>query len=170
MWTGTCLLCLFHAQPVSPMLSEEHVDQLRSVFAEHPAVRAAYLFGSEATDRSQSNSDVDLAVVVDEGRWDSSDKIQLITECMDAAERDRVDIVVLNGAPLVLQFEAVRPNRPLYGAADFDHGDFFSRILRMYWDFVPYLRHQRKAYKRRLLTEDTDGESERAAPSPGETG
>ncbi|MCS4049199.1 hypothetical protein [Salinibacter ruber] len=50
----------------------------------------------------------------------------------------------------MLQFEAVRPNAPLYGADDFHHGAFVSKVVRMYWDFEPYLRRQRKALKERL--------------------
>jgi len=57
---------------------------------------------------------------------------------------------VLNGAPLVLQFEAVRPNVLLYARDDFHHGRFFSKVARMYWDFEPHFRRQRKALKERL--------------------
>jgi hypothetical protein len=134
------------------MLSEDTTNRLREVFAAHPAVRAAYVFGSVAADRERSSSDLDLGIVVDPDRWDPSDhKISLIGDCMDAAKRDRVDLVVLNDAPLVLQFEAVRLNEPLYRADDFDHGAFISRVVRMYWDFEPYLDYQRKVYKERRL-------------------
>jgi hypothetical protein len=138
------------------MLSDEIADRLRAVFAARAAVRGAYVFGSVATERTWAESDLDLGIVVDETAWDPSDKVPLIGECMDAARRDWVDLVVLNEAPLVLQFEAVRPNVILYAADDFDAAAFTSKIARMYWDFQPYLRRQRKAYKRRLLNEETD--------------
>jgi hypothetical protein len=102
-------------------------------------------------------------------QWDFSDKVPLIGECMDAARRDWIDLVVLNDVPLVLQFEAVRPNVILYAADDFDPAAFTSKIVRMYWDFKPYLRRQRKAYKRRLLGED-HGESGRSTSSSEEAG
>jgi len=134
------------------MLSEATEHRLRNVFANHPAVRAAYLFGSVAADRERDRSDLDLGIVVDPERWEpTDDKVPLITDCMEAAGRDWIDLVVLNGAPLVLQFEAVRPNAPLYGADDFDHGAFVSKVVRMYWDFKPYLDYQRKVYKERRL-------------------
>ncbi|MCS4157936.1 type VII toxin-antitoxin system MntA family adenylyltransferase antitoxin [Salinibacter ruber] len=133
------------------MLSEATEHRLRNVLADHPAVRAAYLFGSIAAGRERDRSDLDLGIVVDSDRWEpTDDKVPLITDCMEAAGRDWIDLVVLNGAPLVLQFEAVRPNAPLYGADDFDHGAFISKVVRMYWDFEPYLRRQRKALKERL--------------------
>ena len=134
------------------MLSDEHTDRLRDMFAAHPAVRAAYVFGSVAADRERAGSDLDLGIVLDPDRWETTDdKISLITDCMEAAERDWIDLVVLNDAPLVVQFEAVRLNAPLYGADDFDHGAFISKAVRMYWDFEPYLDYQRKVYKERRL-------------------
>ena len=133
------------------MLSDEVADRLREVFAARPAVQGAYVFGSVATEREWSGSDLDLGIVVNEDEWDPSDKVPLIGDCMDAARRDRVDLVILNDAPLVLQFEAVRPNVLLYAADDFEHGAFVSKVVRMYWDFQPYLRRQRKAYKERRL-------------------
>jgi predicted nucleotidyltransferase len=152
------------------MLSDEVADRLRAVFAGHPAVRGAYVFGSVATEQEWDGSDLDLGIVVEEEAWDPSDKVPLIGECMDAARRTRIDLVVLNDAPLVLQFEAVRPNVILYAADDFDPGVFSSKVLRMYWDFQPHLRRQRKAYKRRLLNEGRHGESGRSSSSPEEAG
>ena len=133
------------------MLSEATEHRLRNVFANHPAVRAAYLFGSVAADRERDRSDLDLGIVVDPERWEpTDDKVPLITDCMEAAGRDWIDLVVLNGAPLVLQFEAVRPNVLLYARDDFHHGRFFSKVARMYWDFEPHFRRQREALKERL--------------------
>ncbi|MFB6247617.1 MAG: nucleotidyltransferase domain-containing protein [Salinibacter sp.] len=149
------------------MLEDEVADRLRAVFAARPAVRGAYVFGSVATERTWSGSDLDLGIVVDEAAWDPSDKVPLIGECMDAARRDRIDLVVLNDAPLVLQFEAVRPNVVLYAADDFDPAAFTSKIARMYWDFKPYLRRQRKAYKERRLNQ-ADGSSRGDSTSASE--
>lgn len=140
------------------MLSEATTNRLREVFAAHSAVRAAYVFGSVATGREWEGSDLDLGVVVDPDRWEpTDDKVPLITECMEAAERDWIDLVVLNDAPLVVQFEAVRPNVLLYSRDDFHHGRFFSKVARMYWDFEPHLRRQREALKRRVREKSPHG-------------
>lgn len=136
---------------VCAMLSDDSADRLRKVFAAHSAVRAAYVFGSVAADRDRDRSDLDLGIVVDSDRWEpTDDKVPLITDCMEAAKRDRIDLVVLNDAPLVVQFEALRPNVLLYARDDFHPGRFFSKVARMYWDFEPHFRRQRKALKERL--------------------
>lgn len=140
------------------MLSEATTNRLREVFAAHSAVWAAYVFGSLATGRERDGSDLDLGIVVNSDRWEpTNDKVPLITECMKAAERDWIDLVVLNDAPLVVQFEAVRPNVLLYSRDDFHPGRFYSKVARMYWDFEPHLRRQREALKRRLREKSPHG-------------
>lgn len=52
---------------------------------------------------------------------------------------------------IVLRYEAVRQNVLVYAAEDFDRGEMYSRVVRAYLDFLPYLKVQREAYKRRIL-------------------
>jgi predicted nucleotidyltransferase len=139
----------------SAPLTEADRRALREVFAGHPEVQAAYLFGSHAEGQARGDSDVDVGIVVrDEETFSGEDRLDLIGKCMDAVKRDWIDLPVLNDAPLVLQFEAVRHHDCLYSAGDFSHPQFTSKVARMYWDFQPYLRRQREAMKRRLLEED----------------
>ena len=63
---------------------------------------------------------------------------------------DNVDLVTLDADDVVLRFEAVRPNRLLYARPEFDHGAFFSKVIREYFDLLPFLERQREAYKKRL--------------------
>jgi len=87
---GMCRLgrhCLHRPRCRVVMLSEATEDRLRNVFANHPAVRAVYVFGSVAADRQRDRSDLDLGIVVDPDRWEpTDDKVPLITDCMEAAE------------------------------------------------------------------------------------
>lgn len=140
------------------------LDELRDVFADHPAVKGAYLFGSVARGTARADSDVDVGIVVDEDRWEPSDKLDLLTACVKAGF-DWVDVVVLNDAPLVVQYEAVSPNVCWYADDDFDPGAFTSKVLRMYWDFEPYLKRQRKAYKRRRLHQAYGSSGSPSAPT-----
>ena len=52
---------------------------------------------------------------------------------------------------LVLKYEAVRHNRLVYQAADFDRGTMYSNDVLQYLDLKPYLDVQRKAYRERIL-------------------
>lgn len=63
----------------------------------------------------------------------------------------RVDLVFLDTQDIVLKYLAIRHNRIIYQRPDFDRGSYYSKIIRQYLDFQPYLEAQRQAYKRRLL-------------------
>jgi hypothetical protein len=62
-----------------------------------------------------------------------------------------VDLIILPGDDVVLQYEAVRLNRIVYQRPDFDSATVFSLFVRRFLDFLPYLKVQREAYKQRVL-------------------
>ncbi|MBN1996063.1 nucleotidyltransferase domain-containing protein, partial [candidate division KSB1 bacterium] len=62
-----------------------------------------------------------------------------------------VDLVFLDGRNILLEFEAVRHNRLVFARPEFDQGSVFSITLRKYFDFLPYLKVQRQAYKEQVL-------------------
>lgn len=130
-----------------PDISTDLKERLTRVFVRFPGIEAVYLFGSAATGRAGPESDLDLAVVPARGA--AIPKLEIVTALV-AAGYDRVDLVSLDTDDVVLRFEAVRPNRLVYATAGFDHGQFFSRVVREYFDFEPYLRRQREALRQRL--------------------
>ena len=68
-----------------------------------------------------------------------------------AASQHPFDIVFLDVNDIVLRFEIVKHNRVIYRTDDFDSGAMFSLTLRQYTDFLPYLKVQREALKKRIL-------------------
>lgn len=124
-------------------------QRVRQILERFPSVQAAYLFGSHAEGRAKRDSDVDLALV---GPRDELQGLKLdMLADLTAAGVDRVDLVLLNGADPSLRFEAVHANCLVYARPEFDHGSYFSRTVREYFDLEPYLTIQRQAYKQRLL-------------------
>lgn len=125
------------------------IAALSAVFGRYPSVKAVYLFGSYASGKAHPNSDVDLAVVPAD-RTAREQRLEMLTD-LTRIGLDRVDLVFLDTDDLTLQYEAVSPNKVVYQTSDFDAGAFYSRVIRRYLDFLPYLERQRQAYKRRLL-------------------
>lgn len=125
------------------------LDLLPGIFKKYPDVQAVYLFGSVASGKANSQSDIDLAIVP----RDSSlrDKKLDILADLTRSGFNNVDIVFLDIRDIVVRFEAVRQNRLIYCAPNFDAGSFFSLTIRQYFDFLPYLKIQREAYKHRIL-------------------
>lgn len=130
------------------MVSKEDISALVEVFQAYPEVRAAYLFGSAATGSSRGpESDIDLGLFIRGARYP---KVDILTDLAHQGF-DHVDLVRLDAAPPVVQFEAVRLNRLIYAAADFDRGGVYSRVVRRYLDLLPMLKRQRQYYKQRLI-------------------
>ena len=128
---------------------EQLSRSISGILSRYPAVEAAYLFGSHAKGAATAQSDIDLALVGKAPRL-VADKLDMLADFATVGI-DAIDLVILDGADTVLRFEAVSPNRLLYARPGFDHGSFFSRVLREYFDFEPYLRVQRQALKARIL-------------------
>ena len=111
-------------------------------------VEAAFLFGSHAVGRARPESDVDIALVPATEALRAR-KLDLLTAFAQAG-LENVDLAILDDSDIVLRFEAVSPNQLVYAKEEFDRGSYYSRVVREYFDFLPILEVQRKAYKERL--------------------
>ncbi|MFQ5488534.1 MAG: nucleotidyltransferase domain-containing protein [Gammaproteobacteria bacterium] len=120
---------------------------LERALSRFPEVEAAYLFGSRAEGRMKAGSDLDLALVVNQPL--GLRKLDILA-ALTAEGLDNVDLVVLSSDDVVLRFEAVRLNQLVYARKGFDRGGYYSRSIREYLDFLPYLEAQRTARRRRL--------------------
>ena len=131
-------------------MKQPDIKILPQIFKKYPEIAAVYLFGSTATGKIHPESDLDLAIVEkDNSIWNK--KLDILAD-LTREGFDRVDLIFLGKADIVLQYEAVRMNRVIYQSEDFDRGTFYSGIVRRYLDFYPYLTVQRKAYKERVLS------------------
>jgi len=129
-------------------------QKLSTIFARFPEIQAVYLFGSAATGRIHTESDLDLAVASSPSIHHK--KLDILTELARHGFCD-VDLIFLERADIVLRYEAVCLNRLVYAIPEFDRGELYSNVVRQYLDFLPYLEVQRKAYKRRMLSDTERG-------------
>jgi predicted nucleotidyltransferase len=134
--------------------SHPELDRLEKVFRKYPDIQAVYLFGSAASGKTHAESDLDLAILPEKPSL-RGQKLDILADLAREGFSD-VDLVFLDTKDVVIKFESVRQNRLLYCAKDFDANAFFSLVVRQYFDFAPYLKIQREAYKRRVLH---DGQS-----------
>ena len=141
------------------MPDTETFAPLVEIFRRYPEILAVYLFGSYADGTARPDSDIDLGILPRTPEFHKR-LLDLLAD-FTRAGYDRVDVVFLDQADLTTRYEIVRRNTLLYAAPDFDHGTYFSRTLREYWDFEPYLRIVREAYKARLLRNTENAEKHR---------
>jgi hypothetical protein len=135
------------------MLSPSSIERLTKAFRRFPEIRAVYVFGSAATGKRRPDSDLDLAVLARDNAFPAR-KLDVLA-ALTHQGFDDIDLVFLNTADTVTQYEAARLNKLIYCTADFDRGAYYSKIVRLYLDLLPYLEQQRKAYKQRLLDGQT---------------
>lgn len=134
------------------------IDTLARIFDAHPDIEAVYLFGSAAEGRAHSESDIDLGVLPRTGSI-RDHKLDLMADLVRHGFSN-ADVVFLDTDDIVLQYEVVRLNCLIYSTPDFDRGQMYSRVVRQYLDFLPYLNVQRAAYKRSILRGTPRGHSE----------
>jgi len=94
----------------------------------------AYLFGSMAENRDSHLSDVDIAVYLKGGRF-AHKRFEILGDLIDILKTDKLDLVILNTAPLILKMKIIQVRRIL--ADNFPHirHIFESAIIRTYLDF-----------------------------------
>ena len=141
-------------------LLPQQLTHLVEVFGRYPDIQAVYLFGSYAKGTAKPNSDIDLAVVprYEAMRRIVASKLDILTDLVDAGF-ENVDLIFLDDRDMVLSHQAVRLNNVIYSTPDFERGSYFSLVVRKYLDFLPYLKVQREAMKRRMAMEEINAKS-----------
>lgn len=127
---------------------------------EDTPVLVAYLFGSRAQGEPHPHSDIDIAILFSEGlppleqqRW----RLSLIARLSKALHTDNVDVVVLNRAPPMLRYEAIRPRRILFCRNEEARVAFEVRTMQEWFDWQPRFDRLQTEWCRRLL-QKTAGE------------
>ena len=116
--------------------------RLTCALAPRDEVLEAYLFGSHARGKARADSDVDVAVYIDEtaadeGHWGY--RAELTTHLMAALGTDDVDVVVLNQAPILLYHRVLRDGVRLLSRDLRATTSRAGQALSRYFDFLPQL-------------------------------
>ena len=129
-------------------MSDDDLKALKDLFQRYPEIQAVYAFGSIGSNKMHKESYLNLAIVSRDMTF-KEEKLQLLTDLASFGFCN-VDLVFLDTEDIVLKYEAIRQNLIIYATPDFDRGSMYSKVVRQYLDFAPYLETQRKAYKRRI--------------------
>lgn len=136
-------------------LQNVSTTDLSALFAGQP-VAVVYLFGSQARGDAGPLSDVDVAVLL-AGDLSPEEALALRLRLMDAIGRalcvERVDLVVLNDAPYLLQHRVIRDGRVLYCPDELVRVRYEFRVLRDYLDFRYFEDKYFRAVEDRILRE-----------------
>ena len=122
-------------QMMAPPAQNAEIEDLTPLLEKDERVKFAYLFGSTARDEQNSLSDIDIAVYLREDCDPAEAKLDLIGKLIEQLGWGRIDLVILNTAPLPLAARVIRCRKVLADRDPFSRHQYESRILREYFDF-----------------------------------
>ena len=137
-------------------------EDLERRLGAEPTVRLAYLFGSRARGTARPDSDIDVAVLVDDACVATPTRVKetiwrLIPAMAGDVRSDLIDLVLLNEAPALLRHRVIRDGILLTARTETERARFVRRTIRDYQDMEPRLREFTRRRIRRL-EEERDGD------------
>ncbi len=130
----------------------EH-KRLADFLSKQEHIKLAYLFGSVASGKAGKLSDMDIAVLIDDilNKKDKFEfQLKLISDITDLLKIERVDLVVMNDAPLSLKYEIIKANYPLFIRDRIEKIDFEQKVLSRYLDRRYYEKMAASAFLKKV--------------------
>lgn len=122
--------------------SAQKMEQdLSYLFSRYPHILSAYLFGSTALGISNSYSDIDIAIRIDQSLASDS-HLEIRIQLTDNLEKHlgcKVDIVVLNTASLKMIHQVIINGRLLFSRDREKEQDYMVQKRKEYFDFRYYI-------------------------------
>jgi predicted nucleotidyltransferase len=122
------------------MKKDDDIGRIIKYFRARKEVSVLYLFGSLVENRKTAESDIDIAVLVDEGKLRKVDHERLKEAYYHASpgfSLRPVDIVVLNTAPPYLKHRILKTGRILFDRNRRLRVKFTTDAIIEYLDFKP---------------------------------
>src|SRR5260370_14767943 len=117
-------------------------------------ILAAYVFGSVATGRTREGSDIDVAVLLQDGMGSSrmfQYRLRLMADLGSALHRSDVEVVILNEAPPLLAHRVLSKRKLLFARSASARVRFPIMTANRYADMVPafeiYIRYLKKSVR-----------------------
>jgi predicted nucleotidyltransferase len=140
---------LYNAEkPLLPMTNDT-VNQVKSFFERDPDVRLAVLFGSYATGRIHSGSDVDIAVAYPE-KMSLEDRVAKAQE-LSAVVNKEIDLIDLREAHGVLLQQILRNRKTLVNRDPELYGRIIVRRIDEEESLMPLYERVLQARRERFL-------------------
>ena len=123
-----------------------------------PDVVAAYLHGSYATGHADAESDIDIAILTKRGLPPQERHavrmraIYELSKILGEALSDKMDVIILQDIPVLLQYNVARKGRRLYERAKGTCAEFEVSVEQKYHDEEPYLRRETEMILDRILS------------------
>ncbi len=132
---------------------EKDINKITSYFKSRDEVSALYLFGSAARSRLTKDSDIDIAVLINERQLKRKTFDDIISDYYEASASfslRSVDIVILNSASPYLKHRILKTGEILFDRSRKLRVAFTTRAIIEYIDFRPIEKIFNKAVANRI--------------------
>lgn len=136
---------------------DEKLTALSELFNTFPQVQTVFLFGSYGTEYQTPLSDIDFAVFFSEN-ISLSEEADLLNKLSITLDTDLVDLVNLNKAPLVIQFNVITEGKIIYERDYIATCDFIGHVIKYYQDYAITLNQFNRDYDQSFREAYADGE------------
>lgn len=117
---------------------EELIDQIKKECQKDTNIAFCYLFGSFASGKTNRESDIDIAIYLDQNTTKDffNKRLDLIARLTQLLHRE-VDIIILNTAYPFLRYVIIKEGKLIYSKDEDKRIDFELKTLNDYYDFKP---------------------------------
>jgi len=126
------------------------IENLLAILKDFPDIDLVYLFGSRVSGKTGPMSDYDLAIFGAARGNAFATQIQFQHALAMLLKTERVDVVLLNTAPIELAYQIIATGKVLYQKDAYTRVEYEAEILGKYGDYLPILR----SYKSETLNGD----------------
>lgn len=116
-------------------------------------LKLVYLFGSKAKEINTPVSDIDIAVFID--NYENQDLRQiildLIFEFSQLFKSDKIDLLILNEAPITIQFKVISEGKSLFQFNPEYRADYEEKVVKLYLDFKKFEDDYYETMHKRIL-------------------
>lgn len=122
------------------MKNENLEKKLKKFFQNKKEFLFGYLFGSQAYQNTVKESDVDVALFLDEKKCSdfSAEKLKLLPQISRFLKKE-ADVLILNSAPPFLKYVVIKEGKLIFERSQGKRIDFELKTLQEYFDFQPVL-------------------------------
>ena len=128
-------------------------DTVVKCVAKRREIQAAYIFGSVASGRTRTDSDIDIALLLNEkSRYLKTldYRLRVASEIRTALGRPDLDLIILNEAPPVLAHQVLSKGKLIFERSRTARVAFQVRAVNLYLDTEPMRALFRRYLKRRI--------------------
>jgi predicted nucleotidyltransferase len=113
-------------------------SSLAEYFSKSNEVVAAYVFGSYAENIARPDSDIDVAIIMEPVSRDTLEYRLAVMEDIKRLTGLDADVIVLNEAPIMLQFQIIQKGKVVFERDADRRAVFVMSVAGRYYDYKRY--------------------------------